>query len=93
MNFIIDFTNTLYPYNTAFDVMENHMDPAAFEALSDDEKAVLESLDDYEYFLYIVLDGKVVYIVDGREGGSIIGRQSLNDFVSDTLEYIRNYQE
>jgi len=89
----INFNGTIYYYTTAFEVIENWMDPAAFDALSDDEKEILEGVDDYEYFSYYVMDGSTVIIADGRDGGSIIGRQSLDEFVSDTMEYVRDYVE
>lgn len=62
-------------------------------ALSDDQYDYISGLDDYETFVYNVIDGKKVIITDSTNG-DVIDVMTINKFYRDCLkEYDRHMRE
>ena len=87
------FNNTLYKYNSVYDVFCEWAPAEKFNALTPDDKIALLALDDYEYFSYYVMDGKTIYICDGLDGGNIISASTLDFYINETIKYITETEE
>ena len=87
------FNNTLYKYNSVYDVFREWAPAEKFNALTPDDKIALLALDDYEYFSYYVMDGKTIYICDGLDGGNIISASTLDFYINETIKYITETEE
>lgn len=89
MNTIYTELKSIYHFRTAFAVIDEYF-PEELEKLTDDQRAELDSLDDYEDFGYTVVNGDTM-IMDSD--GNIIAVEPLQDFMQETLDYVRENTE
>lgn len=89
MNTTITELNTINHYRSAFNVIRDFF-PEELDKLTDDQRAELDSFDDYEDFGYTVINyDTMVMDTDGH----VVSIESLQDFLQHTLDYLREGDE
>ena len=89
MNTTITELNTINHYRSAFNVIRDFF-PEELDKLTDDQRAELDSFDDYEDFGYTVINyDTMVMDTDGH----VVSIESLQGFLQHTLDYLREGDE
>ena len=74
-------------YNNLFNLFYDHM-PEKVKQFDDDTRISIDSMNDYDYMLYYVIDGKTVVVVDGISM-DVINKYTLQSFYTETIESIK----
>ena len=77
-------------YMDAF-TMISDLEPTFLEGLSEEQREILEHVDDYEAICYKT-NGKTVQIMDSIND-DVYAKESMEDFLQHTLEYLEEEYE
>lgn len=85
----MDTIKTISTYDSAYDVIETHM-PEFMETLTEHQKTLLLSSDDFENFAYIVINNNIVIVADGCNGDVISRYDNMRFFCDVSETYLEN---
>lgn len=63
--------------------------PAVYEALSDEDKTAVSHVDDFENIEYFVINESKVIAADSLSGDAIQEFNTIDEFIAETMAYIR----
>jgi len=76
-------------YESSYDLLMEEYDADIMEALTEDEKDYLRSVDDYEGVSFFLVNGDTVFVCDRIVGGVEGWPVPLEDFARNALDYVR----
>ena len=80
---------SLKHYDSSYDLLMEEHDPDVMDALTDDERGFLQSVDDYEGVSFFLINGDTVLVCDRVMGWKEGTPVSLEDFAQNVIGYAR----
>lgn len=80
------------PYINIYDLYKDYLTKSQLEKLAPDFVEWLNSINDFEPCVFYVINGDIVFNIDGC-GGSVMEALALPEFFKNNAEYFREYYQ